>query len=214
MFGCDDQVGVGDLMQSASDGHPVEGADDRLPDVVVQPRTRNLVADAALCRGSNVLARGKRAVPRTRDDGHSNVGVVADARPRMAELGAGQIVGSVEPLRAVDGDRGDMLADLEQDSLQFHDIPWYRFVAAKHYSRICHIVSPEAVMASTGLRRPNSAVLSGVWPPASIGMRPPRHRPLVHPTFRLRGSGAFAPARPRSCAPPARAWPWCRLQPC
>src|SRR5690349_24990047 len=156
MFGCDDQVGVGDLMQSASDRHPVEGADDRLPHVVVKPRTGNLVADAALCRRPNVLARGKRAVPRSGDDGHSNVGIVADVSPRIAELGAGQIVSSVEPLRAVDRDRGDMLADLEQDSLQFHGVPWHRSVAAKHYSRICLIVSPETVMASTGLRRPKS----------------------------------------------------------
>ena len=115
VLGRNDQVRVRDLVQSATDDHPVQRADDRLPYLVVEPGTRHLVTDPALGRRADVLARGEGAVAGSGNDGDPDVAVLADPGPCVAQLGACHVVRGVQPLRPVDRYRRDVRTDVKQD---------------------------------------------------------------------------------------------------
>jgi hypothetical protein len=104
------------LFQSAAVGVTVDGRNDGLVEFQHQrgEAVYRLFIGPLDIIGLHVAARGKRPLPRTREDGHTEGGVVAEFLPDVREQAIGLVIAGIQPLGTVDGDIGDGSLFLEQ----------------------------------------------------------------------------------------------------
>ena len=131
VLGTNDQIAVGNEVQSAAHGHSVDRGNDGLPAAVLdgremKPRALVRVGIAlpgvARCDVGHVHSRAQGFLPRSGQDDADDFGIGLDVLPEATQFPGHLQRERVMAFWTVQGDRRDAFALLAEQGLEFHGV--------------------------------------------------------------------------------------------